>query len=81
MLEGEKDYVLIHDDPDDTLGFNDMTFQEIVETMKGNVISVPMCYGIEFLDEDHFRQFSIKTENGKVAHGRPSYEVYERIAD
>ena len=81
VLEGGEDYVLIRDYPDDDPRYNGMTLEEISNRFNGNKIGVPTCLGIRFLDEDHFRIFVLNIENGKMTHGQPFPEVYERIAD
>lgn len=81
VLEGGEDYVLIRYYPDDAPRYNEMTLEEISNRFNGNKKGVPTCLGIRFLDEDHFRIFVLNIENGKMTHGQPFPEVYERIAD
>jgi hypothetical protein len=81
VLEGGDDHVLLRHYPDGERRYNDMTFQEIVDSFQGNVTNVPMCMGVKLLDEDHIQMFRLKVENGKAMLGQPLMEVYERIPD
>jgi hypothetical protein len=81
VLRGGANYIVIREYPDDMPEYHDMTLQEIVDDINIQGIGVPMCDGIVFLDENHFRTFKYKVRDNKVTRERRdlSIEVYERV--